>query len=138
MASSNYGVILARETSSNSGSFTSIGQATSIDLPKYMTDAIESTNHSGSGLGEFITSGLVGVDTFSATYICGSAIISTIKTDMRAKTISLFRLSGMGDFNSIKFNAFFRSFQLLGADAKSPDMIKCTIEMRTTGSLVAA
>jgi hypothetical protein len=137
MANSNYGVILSRETVTP-GVYATVGSASSVDLPKYITDALESTNHASGGLKTFIASGLKGIDAFSATYICDASLITLIKTDMRAKTISNFQLTGVGDFTTITFQAFFKSFQILGADATSPDVIKATIEIQPTGSLTTA
>ncbi len=138
MANTNYGVLLERGDGETVEGFDVIGEANSIDLPKYITDELETTNHSSSGVKTFITSGLKSVDAFSATYNCSAALITTIKTDMRAKTISNFKISGVGDFNSIGFAAFFKSFQILGADAQSPDVIKAQIEIQPTGALTIA
>ncbi len=136
MSSTNYGVFLERGDGEIVEGFDLVGEATSIDLPKYITDE-ESTSHSSSGVRTFTTSGLKSVDAFSATYNCNSSLITLIKTDMRAKTISNLKLTGVGDFNSILFAGFFKSFQILGADAQNPDVIKAQIEIQPTGSLTA-
>lgn len=138
MASTNYGVILSREATPGEEDYAVIGQATSVDLPKYITDELETTNHSSSGVKTFITSGLKTMDAFSAVYNCDATLITLIKTDMRAKTISNFQITGVGDFNTITFAAFFKSFQVLGADAQSPDVIKAQVELRPTGALTVA
>lgn len=137
MANSNYGILLQRETGVP-GVYATIGEATSLDLPKYITDELESTNHSSAGVRTFITSGLVGMDAFSAVYNCDAALVTLVKTDMRAKTITNFKIIGLGDFGSLIFKAFFKSFQVLGADAQSPDVIKAQIELQPTAALAVA
>lgn len=137
MANSNYGVVLSRETAIP-GTYATVGSCSSIDLPAYVTDALETTNHASSGFKTFIGSNLKGINAFSATYICDAALILLIKGDMRAKTISNFKLTGVGDFGSITFKGFFKSFQITGADAAKPDVIQATIELQPTAGLTTA
>lgn len=137
MASTNYGIDLQRETAVPD-TYATVGSATSIDLPSWITDEIESTAHDGGGYKSFKTSLLKGMDAFSATYICDATLITLIKTDMLAKTVSKFQITGAGDFATLKFSAFFKSFQILGADSTSPDVIKVQLELQPTGTLTAA
>ncbi len=134
MAYTNYAIILEYETGTP-GTYAKVGDAQSVDMPKYVTDALESTNHSSAGIRTFVSSKLRGMDAFSATYICDASLITLIKTAMRNKTIVTFRLSGVGDFTSIDFDGFYTSFQILSADATSPEILKATIEIQPTGAL---
>lgn len=134
MAYNNYAVQLEYETAVP-GAFAVIGNAQSVDFPKYVTDALESTNHSSSGVRTFVASKLRGAEAFSATYICDASLITLIKTSMRAKTIENFKISGIGDFTSMLFSGFYTSFQILSADATSPEIVKVTIEIQPTGAL---
>lgn len=137
MAYTNYAIQLEYETSTP-GTYAVIGSASSLDMPKYVTEALESTSHSSSGVRTFVASKLKGMDSFSATYICDASLITLIKTSMRAQTIENFRISAIGDFTALDFSGFYMSFQILSADATSPEVIKATIEIQPTGALAVS
>ena len=130
-----YGIQLERGDGDSPEEFAVIGEATSVDFPKWVTAALETTNHSSSGYREYKGSKLAGAEAFSATYNCDATIIATVKADMIAKRVGNFRITDLADFTSIIFEGFFLSFQILGADAATPDIIRCQIEIQPSGDL---
>lgn len=130
MAESNYGVILKKGG-------TSIGQLTNLDLPKVSTESVEITNHAGGGVREYIPSGLLNFENFTATILASESAYSTVKTDIDAGTFATYTIdfttgSGITDWS---FSCYPVSIELSSADATSPDKLEMIVEFAISGDV---
>lgn len=125
-ATSNYG-----STFTFSGA--SIGACIVIDFPELTTDKLETTNHAGGGVREYIPSGLLGLGDITLSVVIAANVVSALKTYMQNKTVATAVISNGVD--TMTFSAFFTSVKSEGADAQSPDANKATVVIAPTGGL---
>jgi hypothetical protein len=130
MANTNYGVLLKKAS-------TSVGLVTNLDFPKILMGEVQSTNHSGSGVREYIPDGVLYVDKFSSTIIATLAGYNTIKSDIDAKTFATYTLdfvlaTGITDWS---FSATPLSIKLGTADAQSPNLFDMVVEWLPSGDV---
>ena len=125
-ATSNYG-----STLTFSGA--SIGACQVIDFPELTTDKMETTNHAGGGVREYIPSGLIGLGDITLSVITAASVVSALKTYMTNKTVATTVVANGVD--TMTFSAFFTSVKPEGADATSPDANKVTVVLSPTGGL---
>lgn len=130
MANSNYGVILKKAS-------TTIGSLTNIDFPKVSTESVETTSHATSGLREYIPSGLLKFENFSATILGTASGYSAIKTDIDAGTFATYTIdfvtgTGITDWS---FSATPISISINTADATSPEVLTFVVEFAISGDV---
>jgi hypothetical protein len=126
IASSNYG-----STFTFSGS--AVGACVVIDFPELTTDKMETTNHAGGGVREWIPSGLIGLGDITLSVITAASVVSALKTYMQNKTVATAVVSNGVD--TMTFSAFFTSIKPEAADATGPDANKLTVVLSPTGGL---
>lgn len=110
-----------------------IGACIVIDFPELTTDKIETTNHAGGGVREYIPSGLIGLSDITLSVITAASVLSAIKTYMQNKTVATAVVTNGVD--TMTFSAFFTSVKSEAADAQSPDANKVTVVLSPTGGL---
>ena len=111
----------------------SIGNCLVIDFPEIKTNKIESTNHAGLGLREYIPDGLLGLEDITVSVIVASGVITALDTDVDAKTISAWAVKN--SLNTMTFSGFVTSIKPEAADAQSPDIDKVTVVISPTGGI---
>ena len=125
-AYSNYG-----STFTKGGS--SIGACIVIDFPEITMGKVESTNHAGGGVREYIPDGLLGLGDITLSVIVASGVLSSIETELVAKTVSSCVITD--SINTITFSGFYTSVKPEAADAQTPDVSKLTVVLSATGSI---
>ncbi len=130
MAETNYGVVLKKGASS-------IGSLTNIDFPKVSTESVEVTHHASNGLREYIPSGLIQFETFTATILGDQTAFEAIKSDIDAGTYATYTIdyttgTGVTDWS---FSCSPISIALNTADATSPEALTMTVEFQISGDV---
>jgi len=125
-ATSNYGSTLTFNGAT-------IGACVVIDFPEISTDKIETTNHAGGGVREYIPSGLRALGDFTLSVIDATGILSALNTYLINKTVATAVLSN--GTTTLTFSAFFTNIKPEAADATGPDANKLTCTLAPTGGI---
>lgn len=125
-ASTNYGTLLKRAGST-------LAEVVSIDSPEYLNPEIEATNHSSSGVREFVSSLLTEMSVFKATMNELDGGLATLAGDLAAGTVSAYTIT-FPNTDVITFNALVTGIKTLTSDAQSPDVLKAEVTFRPTGA----
>ena len=126
MATSDYGA-----TYTFNGS--AIGAVKTISYPEVSTEAIETTSHGSAGVREFIPSGLLQVGEFNLEIYAVAAGMAVLDTAIDNKTIANSVIANGVD--TLTFSSFILSYQVLEADATSPDADRIAVVVRPTGAI---
>lgn len=129
-ATTNYGTLLKRSGST-------IAEVVSIDAPEYANPEIEATNHSSSGVREFISGMLKEMTPFKAVVNELDGGLATVVGDLAAGTIVTWTIT-FPNTDVQTFDALVVGVKPLTADAQSPDVLKAELSFRPTGTLSLA
>lgn len=111
----------------------SIGACKVIGYPEVSTEAIETTNHAGGGVREFIPSGLLQIGEFTLEVLDASGVTTTLDTAIDNKTVANSVLSN--GVETWTFSSFILSYKIEDADATSPDADRLTVVVKPTGAI---
>lgn len=111
----------------------SIGPCKVIAFPEVTTEAVETTNHAGGGVREFIPSGLLQVGEFQLEILAAAGLLGTLDTAMDNKTVANSVLANGVD--TMTFSSFILGYQVLEADATSPDADRIQVTVKPTGGI---
>ena len=131
-AKTNYATLLQLQDSSLV--YNTIGELVSVDPPEYTNPEIEATNHSSAGVREFISSKLMEMAPFKATFNYVSADLAPYVTKLEGGTKANYQVL-FPNTQHERFSAIVTSFKPLGADAQKPDVLKAELTFRPTDSL---
>lgn len=126
-ATTNYGTLLKR-------SGVTLAEVVSIDAPEYAQAAAEATNHSSSGVREFVSTKLAEMAEFKATLNVPDAGLATLLTDMTSGAVTAYSIT-FPNTDVQTFSALVTSIKFLAADAQNPDVLKAEVTFRPTGTL---
>jgi len=110
-----------------------VGPCVVQDFPEISTGKIETTNHAGGGVSEFIPSGVVTLGEITMSVIAQAGILTTLKAALANKTIAPNIIGNAVE--TFTFNGFIMSVKPESADATSPDANKYTVVVAATGAL---
>jgi hypothetical protein len=111
----------------------SIGACQVIDFPEISTGEIETTNHAGGGVAEYIPDGVLRLGEMTLSVIIAAGVVTTLDTAIDNKTVAN-AVVGNG-IDTMTMSAFIKSVKVESADATSPDADKATVVVRPTGTI---
>lgn len=111
-----------------------LAEVVSVDAPDYTQPAVEATNHSSSGVREFVSGMLAEMSEFKATLNLLSASITTLVGDLTAGSVIAYSIV-FPDTTAQTFSAIVTGIKPLAADAQNPDALKMEVTFRPTGTL---
>lgn len=112
---------------------TALGKYLVLDFPEIKTNKVESTNHAGGGVREYIPDGLYGLEDITISLIVASGVMSTLLAEVTNKTVSSIVMTSPND--TMTFDGFITSIKAEGADATAPDVNKATVVLSPTGAI---
>ena len=126
-ATTNYGMTFTFNGSS-------IGSCQIIEYPEVSTGVVETTDHAGGGVAEFIPSGVLTLGQITLSVICSVASnVTTLDTAMDNKTVANSVISN--GVNTATFSSFIQSIKIESADATGPEANKMTVVIQPTGTI---
>jgi len=134
MANSDYGTLLKKEVGAV---YTVVGEVVSIDPPEFLSEAVESTNHSSNGYREFIAGGLAEVSEFKATVNFSKTVISGFYNDIKLGTLGNYSIEFPDTDNTTwKFSAIVTSLKPNAMDAQNPETLQAEVGFQPSGALI--
>lgn len=136
MAETNYGLLLQKEDTPGSETWTVIGKVIECGFPKITTGAVDTTNHSSGGYGYSIPNGLISLSSFDAKLELEVASLAAIYADMVAKTIANYQITIANTLQTIwGFAAFPLSIEPASSNAQKPDELMFGVTFQPTGPI---
>jgi hypothetical protein len=110
----------------------SIGKCIVVGFPEVIDEGTETTNHSSSGYGESIPSGLKRIGDLTLSVLNESGVYSALRTLQNNKTVAAAIVTN--GIDTITGSGWVKSVKPEDADATSPKANGITVVLACTGS----
>ena len=111
-----------------------LGPAQIIEYPEVSTGVVETTNHAGGGVSEYIPSGVLTLGQMTFSVILSAAtVVTTLDTAIDSKTVANSVVAN--GVNTATFSSFIVSVKIESADATGPEANKATVVVQPTGTI---
>ena len=105
-----------------------VGQWPTLSMGK-----VDVTGHDSGGVEESMPDGLLRATPIELTLIPASGVMTTLRGDLSAKTVSTWAISD--DVDTATFSGWVQSIGKPQADANKPDAVKYTIVLQPTSTI---
>lgn len=131
---SNYGSKLCEVVS---GSATEIAGLVKLAPPKFKNEKLDATTHDSGGWKEFISSNLVEIEDFTATYAFDNTVVSKYFSYFTSGCVANYEIQFP---NSVKydFSALITEFAPGEADSNKPELTTVEVTFSASGSMVVS
>lgn len=113
-----------------------IGKCIIVGFPELVDDGVETTNHSTSGWGTSIPSGLIKAGDLTLSVLNETGVLTAIKNNMTSKTVANSVISN--GIDTITVSSWIKSVKPEDADATSPKADSLTVVLACTGAVTVA